>query len=103
MTNKTILIKADRSPNIVTEYHKGTKPTLKDLQDAVGGYIEQVPFFQAYEGEPAVMYCDEEGKLKDKRPNASATNIWKIELGTPYDDILVGDCIIVTGDEDFLE
>ena len=40
------------------------KNTLEALQEAVGGYIEVVPFVA-----DTVIICDEEGKLKDSHAN----------------------------------
>ena len=44
---------------------KNIDPSLKNLQDLVGGYIELVPNIFT----DAIIYCDEEGKLKDLEPN----------------------------------
>lgn len=44
--------------------------SLRSFQKAVGGYIETIPF-----GGSLVIVCDEEGRLKDKKPNPSFTSI----------------------------
>lgn len=66
-------------------------PSLKNLQKAVGGYIEQVNL-----GDGLVMICNEKGKLKGMEPNFVITS----GLGYLIDEI-VGPVIIagVKGDE----
>ena len=66
-------------------------PSLKNLQKAVGGYIEQVNL-----GDGLVMICNEEGKMKGMEPNFVITS----GLGYLIDEI-VGPVIIagVKGEE----
>lgn len=63
--------------------------TLKELQICVGGYIEIIRT-----AVPEIwMVCDEEGKLKDKLPNITATSIYFEAGGMPtyvVGDVLVG-------------
>jgi hypothetical protein len=47
--NKTILIKMDGS-RVETGYNGVNRPSLTDLQKAVGGYIEAVPHFERFDG-----------------------------------------------------
>ena len=55
------------------------KNELQNLQEAVGGYIQTVPFVN-----DIVMLCDEEGELKGKDANF------------PYnDDLIVGDVVFL--------
>lgn len=62
---------------------KGDKFTLKELQDAVGGYIEIVASpFPGY-----ICIVDEEGKLRNKKPN----NLAYLILGQE----LVGDILVI--------
>ena len=81
-----------------------TDPPLKFLQDAVGGYLEAVPFFNRLAGihgpQRAVAYCNEEGKLQGLPVNVHATII----TGVPIDpnDLLVGNVVVVTGDHEFM-
>lgn len=72
-------------------------PTLDQMQSAVGGYIETVPYFERFEGKPCVAFCDEEGKLKQKPINEKATMKWAQHFDGPIDDVLVGDIFIITG------
>lgn len=76
------------------------KVGLDPLQDAVGGYIETVPRFDKYEGERCITFCNEEGKLEGLAVNARATKLWA-DQGVTH-DILLGDIVILTGDEEFL-
>jgi Domain of unknown function (DUF3846) len=82
---------------------------LDNLQTAMGGYIERVPFFDKYEGKPCVAFCSEEGKIEHMQPNYPATLAWvhalRVQgktLGTNDGrmvDFLVGSIAIVTGDQ----
>ena len=97
MTNRMIVIKA----NGVEDYTVCKEvPTLEELQAAVGGLIEAVPFFNEYKGNPCVAFCNEEGKLMGMKRNEKATELWHDIVRTP--DYLVGDICIVTGDAAFL-
>lgn len=72
--------------------------TLEEVQKIVGGYIELVPHFNAWEGEPCQVWCDEEGKVKRKAINQKATEEWYDAVGAIVGhDVLVGDICILTG------
>ena len=76
-----------------------------DLQKAVGGgYIETIPYFETYEGQACVAFCNEEGKLNDLAFNLPATVLWHKVLRSDqrYRDQLVGPIAILTGDSEFL-
>lgn len=62
------------------------KDSLKTYQDIVGGYIEQ--FTQTAGG--IVMFCDEEGKLKDLLPN----------IVGPLGDVIFGTIFAVRADDE---
>lgn len=95
---KVILIKTDGT---VTETEQDKSPSLEQLQEMVGGYIEVVPMFNDHRGEECVVYCDEEGKIKNKRYNQTATEWWN-DCNTIGGDALVGDVVILVGDAQFL-
>ena len=83
-------------------------PELEELQEAVRGYIEQIPYFEIYEGQPCIAFCNEEAKLHGFPYNHPANSAWRIAFKaatgkTPEPDYLVGPIAIVTGDEEFLE
>jgi hypothetical protein len=84
----------------VSEAELAGPPTLDQLQQGVGGYIEIVPGWNQYQGAWAVMFCNENGKLDRLPPNARAN-----ALMSDYflaHDRLVGDVVIVTGDAELM-
>jgi hypothetical protein len=78
-----------------------TPLTLEFMQTCVGGPIEVVPHFTTYMSSRCVAFCNEEGKLRDLPVNKEATMLWRQQFNNP--DILVGNILIVTGDEEFME
>ena len=65
--------------------------TLKQLQAAVGGYIEQVAPRSANEAPSGVVFlCDEEGLLKNKPFNSLASSL----VGRN----IVGDLVVIDDD-----
>lgn len=77
-------------------------PTLADLQAAVGGFIEAVPYFDRFEGAACVAFCNEEGKLDFLPVNVWATRYWANAMGGNPGDVLVGPVCVVCGDAEFL-
>jgi hypothetical protein len=74
-------------------------PELKQLKDAVGGWIETVPYWEDYGGRRAVVFCNEEGKLDGLPVNEVATAIWHDKLKPNLiDDFLCGNIIVVSCD-----
>ena len=86
-------------------------PSLKFLQSSVGGFIESVPFFgKVVLGEDQSLrcraFCNEEGKIRGLPYNEKATHLWYESMGETYEsypDILVGDVVIICGDEELLD
>ena len=76
-------------------------PSLEKLKADVGGFIEQVPGFDTYLDKPCVAFCNEEGKIHGLKVNHYATNKWRQCIET--DDVLVGNVVIIMGDDEFLE
>ena len=82
-----------------TKYIDDVEPTLKEMQDFVGGYIEVV---QSADTKSQIV-LDEEGKLKGKPINKEATELY---LGEEQDDTsagwdfdyIVGDVMVLSGD-----
>lgn len=91
-----ILIKVDGTTTVTQG-----KPSLEDLQAAVGGYIERVPFYDNHNGQKAIAFCNEEGKLKGKPINSVMTALWQGSCRTR--DVLVGDIIVLVGPASELE
>ncbi len=76
------------------------KLTLKEMQGAVGGYIQV-----AFDNGKTQIICNEEGKLANLPINVTATKIWEEKLREQYKnpsfalihDVLVGDVLICEG------
>jgi hypothetical protein len=119
MKGKMLIYRPGDPPErTVTEY---TAPIpLADLQAAVGGFIEAVPYWDRFEvdGEVvrAVIWCNEEGKLTGLPRNVYMTDLWEKHLqtqgmsrfrssGDPRTeaDFLVGSIAVVTGDDEFMD
>jgi hypothetical protein len=79
-------------------------PTLDQLKDIVGGYIERVPYFNKFENKPCIAFCNEMGKLQELPVNLKATNLWMDAYGGSVSpDYLVGSIAIVVGPQSFLD
>lgn len=86
------------------EYDTQNGKLLKALQDAVGGYVEMVPRFYKFGDKNCVAFCNEEGKIMDNpklRINCLATELW-LEQNKLGGDVLVGNVVILSGDDEFL-
>lgn len=109
MQGTLILISTD---GLIVHVELDNPPPLDMLQKGVGGHLEAVPHFDrihnpedATQSKPAVMFCNEEGKLQGLESNLLATLAWQSLLqldGVQIDDMLVGDVVICTGDEEFM-
>lgn len=107
----------------MTVYYPGTPPErrittytkpipLDDIQQAVGGHIEVVPYWDRFNGVHCVVFCNEEGKLEGLPRNVYMTDKWEAYLKTGgmsrFDkdgnelDFLVGPIALITGDDDFM-
>jgi len=101
MKGKMTTIKTN---GVIMVLEKDVAITLDDLQTAVGGYVESIPMFDLYKGEHCVAFCNEEGKLKGLPLNAVATGYWWEQRHPhPPNDMLVGDIVIITGDNEMME
>ena len=81
-----------------TKYIDDVKPTLKEMQEFVGGYIEVV---QSADTKYDII-LDEEGKLKDKPINREATELYvgeeQDDTSAGWDfDVIVGDVMVLSG------
>lgn len=65
--------------------------TLKELQAAVGGYIELV---KVVEGGSKLMFVNEEGKMNGLPINEAATELW----ANPH-DFIVGNALVCSPKE----
>ena len=71
------------------------KPTLEQMQEFVGGYIQMVT---NKAGDQFII--DEEGRLKGKPVNPDASEMWLGEDWSESDDFknLVGDVMVLQGE-----
>jgi hypothetical protein len=99
--NYIITIKSDHTINSTKLL---TTPTLEELKSGIGGgLIEIVPFFNKFMKRDCVVFCDEEGKLKNMKRNLLAQTFWEAAYGKKItDDYLVGDIVIIVGSLSFL-
>ncbi len=91
--NKATVIKVDGSVQELDH-----RPTLKEAQEIVGGWIELVkaskhPSFTQSRG-VVTLVVDEEGKPKNKPVNKVITNKYG---GSIYGGYIVGDVIVLEG------
>ena len=87
---------------ITTQNIKGNFD-LSILQKIVGGYVEIVPHFNKYGEDRCIVFCNEDGKMRQLPVNRYATILWEKAVGhqmTP--DYLVGTIAIVAGPREFL-
>lgn len=79
-------------------------PGLAALQEAVGGYIEFIPWMNQFvtkDGpKPCVTYCNEEGRIVGLPVNRIA-NEMSIDPSTQVYPLL-GTIVILTGDDEFM-
>jgi hypothetical protein len=73
------------------------RPTLAELHEAVGGYIEYVPIMEWAKRLTGCthMYCNDEGKLMGLPLNHLAT-----EMMLSDNDVIVGNVVLMTDDDD---
>lgn len=98
------------SPTLDIAIKEYDKPIpLRDLQSAIGGYIEVVPLWDQFKFgemiERAAVFCDEDGKGKNLPLNHAMTVLWRAHLsrlGRRTTDYLVGPIAVVTGDDEFM-
>jgi hypothetical protein len=100
-------------------------PTARELQQIVGGWLEQIPGWtslpctfddvtkQPKAWHPCIAVCNEEGKLHGQEVNTWATLVWDqvlrhqghpglVDFRTGYClDALVGTVVVLTGDREF--
>jgi hypothetical protein len=84
-----IVIQPDGTESIS---RRDVAPSLKELQAIVGGYIELIIDAAIWQGQPAQVYCNEEGALIKLAPNLLAT-VYVKTCFKPLGRILAGDMI----------
>lgn len=86
--NRATVVKVDGS-----EQELDHKPTLKEAQHIVGGWIELISV-RDKRGYHRTLVVDDEGKLKDKPVNRVITNRYGQAI---YGGCIVGDVIVLEG------
>mgnify|MGYP001549928524 CR=1 FL=1 len=76
-------------------------PSLEELQQEVGGYLQVIPRFDKFHGEHCVAFCDEEGSFKNMATNAIASKLWREQAG--HSGSLRGTVVVLYGDDAFME
>lgn len=99
MNGRLIILRTDGTR---TETEIIAAPSLNTLQQAVGGYIEAISYFNLFEGQRCAAFCNENGKLEGLPPNQAATAAWHYATPLAISDELVGDIVIVAGDNELL-
>jgi Domain of unknown function (DUF3846) len=92
MKGRIVIFPHDRKGRI---YAATKHPSLHRIRKVVGGYIELVPLWTSFLGDPCVAYCNEEGKLEGLPVNGSATIAWYRNVGRHMDDVLCGNVIVI--------
>lgn len=82
--NKATIVRVDG-----TEEELGHRPSLKESQRIVGGYIELVKV-----GNGVTLVVNDEGKVKDKPVNKPITDRYGPKI---YGGYIVGDVIVLEG------
>lgn len=87
------ILKADGTKNFVPT---SKKPTLKEMQAAVGGYIQ--PVSVDFDGRKRTMIVNEEGKIVGLPVNELATKIYQesYRYGSTF-GMVVGDVLVLIG------
>lgn len=86
--NKATVIKVDGSVQELDH-----RPTLKEAQEIVGGWIELVKAKDHW-GNSVTLVVDEEGKPKNRHENKSITMVYGQSI---YGGYIVGNVIILEG------
>lgn len=97
-----MIVRSNGSMEVV-EPKNGIYFSLEEMQKIVGGHIEICEVHDDIKkdiDEPVMMVIDEEGKLKSKPVNWSATAIYKYSMvGDVLVDVVVGDVLIALNSE----
>ncbi len=84
MANKAVVFRTDG-----TKEELDHRPSLKEAQEIVGGYIEFVSV-----GNGVTLVVNEEGLMKHKPLNKTATDLYRRGV---HNGIIVGNVIALTG------
>lgn len=89
-----ITIVTDEAVTVTKQPHP---PYFKQLQEAVGGWLEPVPHFLTYGGKHCRAFVNEEGTLRNLPINLDATALWWMN-SDKLTEFLRGPLVIITAD-----
>ena len=77
----------------IIKYVKHKEPSLEQMQRFVGGLIQPIML-----GDDMMMIIDEEGKLKGKAENVTATDLAHEHNAIFETDYIAGDVMVLSGE-----
>jgi hypothetical protein len=105
--NGTMLVIQTNGEIIETQHDRVPDTTV--IHEALGGYLELVPYFTTIDLHGrvyrCVAFCNEHGKMNNLPDNERANIIWQvaqIRLNLYTDDHLVGPIVVLFGDREFM-
>lgn len=82
---------------------RGVVPELRELQEVMGGEVQEIPYFLNYENGGCIAYGCVDGKILGMPINIKATSLWR-DQGMGYGgDYICGDIVVICGNREFLE
>lgn len=94
MTKKNYAVFIFRASGAVEKTIQPKKPSYEQLSKAVGGYIENIPYFTRYgDYKRGMAYANEEGIIHRLPMNHKATRAWQDSVTFPLSQGLAGDVI----------
>lgn len=87
-----LVIKADGQENFIST---AKRPSLEQMQEWVGGYIQAVP--TSYEGKKRTMVVNEEGAINGLPLNPIATKIYRSTSAFHHKELIFGTAVILIG------
>lgn len=107
MKGQIIVIRPGSTEATVERRNVTENPSLGELQELVGGYIEIAPMLNHImtpEGlKPCVAFWNEDGRMMQLPLNRLATEMWSESVPALRTQPIVGNVVVLTGDEEFME
>jgi len=109
MKGTMFIIRPEDADHTRIERHEKTEPpTLDEWQAACGGYVQKIPGLQSCRpliGSVArcVALCNEDGLSLRLPVNRVATALWHGTAPRFSTQTLVGNVIVLTGDDEFMD
>lgn len=106
MKGQIIIITPDSTEATVERRDMTAPPSLPELQELVGGYIELAPMlnhFMTPQGlKPCVAFWNEDGRMLKLPRNNMATAIWSESVPELRSQPIVGNVVVLIGDDEFM-